>query len=559
MLATRRNQSMARPTTNSNRVRQPARQPQRGGQHLTEGRRPQNQLLTEAAGDPHRASVIFEARKNLTVKKWTPVLAKCREVTPKKLGMMAAIFENQYKHWHPEGRSLLFEDQTTTNNIADFTRFALPLLRKSFPKLIADNLVGVQPMSQPASLIFYIRYRYAMTKGQTIAGTQIMRQNTAQQWARNNGWALDPYYTSQEVHNEPATILSNRMTIQATLAHRPVLAGTVVVEVYDSAADMAPACANPTPVLRVGFDSTGNPDVVIAGQSSDQTLGQLMVDTTSTTTSFNHASGQVTVNLSQASSHKGLPAGAVAVVSYEYDLEANPFQPEVTLSIDSDSVAAVIRKLKTSWSLEAAQDLKAVHNIDAETTLTDLMADEMVAEIDREIINDLIIAAAIRADHNFATAAGASVNFTDRNIALLYKTLEVANIIHRTTLRGPANWMVTSADLSSKFEQLNDFRSSDAFVQEGVDIGIMNAGTIQGKMRLYKDPLFPNCKILLGFKGSSVLDAGYFYAPYIPLLSTPTVLDPNAHTPSKGIMTRYGKKLIEDGGLYYGVITVSNI
>jgi hypothetical protein len=82
-----------------------------------------------------------------------------------------------------------------------------------------------------------------------------------------------------------------------------------------------------------------------------------------------------------------------------------------------------------------------------------------------------------------------------------------------------------------------------------VDIGIMNIGTIQGKMKIYKDPLFPNCKILMGFKGNSVLDAGYFYAPYIPLLSTPTVLDPNSYTPNKGIMTRYGKKLIEDGGL----------
>jgi hypothetical protein len=197
--------------------------------------------------------------------------------------------------------------------------------------------------------------------------------------------------------------------------------------------------------------------------------------------------------------------------------------------------------------------------MDAEATLTDLMGDEIVAEIDREIINDLIIASSIRATHNFATAAGASVNFIDRNIALLYKTLEVANVIHRTTLRGPANWMVTSADISSKFEQLNDFRGSDVLATDGIDIGITNAGTIQGKLKLYKDPLFPNCKILMGFKGNSALDAGYFYAPYIPLLSTPTVLDPNSYTPSKGVMTRYGKKLIEDGGLFYGTINVSNL
>ncbi len=296
-------------------------------------------------------------------------------------------------------------------------------------------------------------------------------------------------------------------------------------------------------------------DTVLIGDCTEFT-STIAVDTSTTgATTFDHSNGQVQVTLSAGS----LPAGAVARVHYEYDLEANPFQPEVTLSIDSDSVAAITRKLKTSWSLEAAQDLKSVHNIDAESTLTDLMADEMVAEIDREIINDLIIAAAIRADHNFATAAGASVNFTDRNIALMHKVLEVANIIHRTTLRGPANWMVMSADISSKFEQLNDFRASDAFATEGLDVGIMNVGTIQGKMHLYKDPLFPNCKILMGFKGNSVLDAGYFYAPYIPLLSTPTVLDPNSFTPNKGVMTRYGKKLIEDGGLYYGVVTVTNL
>lgn len=510
-------------------------------------------VMTEAA-DPHKAQVIHEAKKNQLVKKWSPVLGKCREVPQQKMGLMAAILENQYKAWNPNERSVIFEDQTTTANIADFTRFALPLIRKSYPRLIADNLVGVQPMSQPASLIFYIRYRYALTKGQTVAGTQIMRQNTAQAFSRNNGFALDPYYSSQEVRGEDATVTGGTV-VQATLAHRPVLAGTVVVEVFASEADAAPNCDDPSPCLRVSFDSEGAADAVLIGDCTEFTSTIAVDTTTPGATAFNHSTGVVRVGLSAGS----LPAGAVARVNYEYDLEANPFQPEVTLSIDSDSVSAITRKLKTSWSLEAAQDLKAVHNIDAESTLTDLMADEMVAEIDREIINDLIVSASIRASHNFATAAGASVNFTDRNIALMYKTLEVANIIHRTTLRGPANWMVMSADIASKFEQLNDFRASDAFTTEGVDVGIMNVGTVQGKMKLYKDPLFPNCKILLGFKGSSVLDAGYFYAPYIPLLSTPTVLDPNSFTPNKGIMTRYGKKLIEDGGLFYGTINVTNL
>jgi hypothetical protein len=509
-----------------------------------------SQLITE---EVRQAKLLVESKKNAIVRKWAPVLRKCTEITPKKTGVFAQLLENQYNAWAPTGGSrLLFEESTTTNNIADFTRFALPLLRKSYPKLIADGLVGVQPMSQPASLIFYIRYRYALSKGQTKAGTQIMRQNTSQQFARQNGWALDPFYSSQTVKGEELTIGGGGAVISGTLAQKPVLAGTVVVNIFTKDQD---SCLEPTPCLQVGFDSTGKPDVVLVG--SDSACPAVTVDvTTPGATEFNHSSALVKVTLSSGSYDTDL---FVARVDYEFDLENNPFQPELTLSIDSDSVSAITRKLKTSWSLEAAQDLKSVHNIDAESTLTDLMADEMVAEIDREIINDLIIAASIRATHNFATAAGASVNFTDRNIALLYKVLEVANVVHRTTLRGPANWMVTSADIASKFEQLNDFRGSDALAQDGIDIGITSAGTIQGKIKLYKDPLFPNCKILMGFKGSSVLDAGYFYAPYVPLLSTPTVLDPNSFTPNKGLMTRYGKKLIEDGGLYYATVNVSGL
>jgi len=492
--------------------------------------------------------LMLEAKRNQLAAKWSPVLKKMGEIkaSRSKIGLMSQILENQYNSMvAPKGGSrMLTEDATTTADVADFTRFALPLIRKSYAKLIADSLVGVQPMNQPAALIFYLRYRYAISKGQTLAGTQIMRQNTSQAFSRQNGWALDPYYSSQQVRGEDLTIAGGGASITGTLLHRPILAGTVVVNIFESDVD---DCNDPVALVTVTFGSDGTVDNVL--KSDATAAAALTVDTGAS--SFSNTTGLATVVLSA-----GDATGLIARADYEYDLEDNPFQPELTLSIDSDTVSATTRKLKTTWSLEAAQDLKAVHNIDAEQTLSDLMADEMVAEIDREIINDLIISAAVRASHNFATGAGAAVNFTDRNIALLYKTLEVANIIHRTTLRGPANWIVTSADIASKYEQLNDFRGSDALTMDGMDIGISKAGTIQGKMTLYKDPLFPNCKVLLGFKGSSVLDAGYFYAPYIPLLSTPTVLDPNSFSPNKGIMTRYGKKLIEDGGLYYGTITV---
>lgn len=510
-------------------------------------RRPISESRTLVEGRGADARLLTEARKSDLVKKWLPVLAKCPEIPrqKEKITLMAQLFENQLTQYDPRKRVALFEDATTTGNIADFTKHALPLIRKTYPRLIADNLVGVQPMNQPSALIFYVRYRYAMNKGQTLAGTQIMRQNTAQQFARQNGWALDPYYTSQTVKDESATLAGGVVT--ATLAHRPVLAGTVLVNIFATAD--ASSCENPEPIAQVGFDANGTADAIYIANPTDG----ISVDTTPSNTSFDHATGVVEVTLT------GLPASAVARVDYEYDLENNPWQPEVSLSIDSDSVTAQTRKLKTSWTLEAAQDLKATHNMDAEENLTNLMADEVVAEIDREILNDLIIAAAIRGTHDFSNGAGASVNFTDRNIALLYKVIEMANIIHRTTLRGPANWLVTSSDISSKFEQLNDFRASDALVQDGYDMGITSAGSINNKLKVYKDPLFPNCKVLMGFKGGSFMDTGYIYAPYIPLVQTPTVLDPNSFTPSRGLMTRYGKKLVEDGGLYYSTLTVSNL
>lgn len=489
----------------------------------------------------------ISARNQSLVKKWSKVLKKMPEVPKHKLANMAILLENQFKH-NNDGKNghLLVEDAVSTGDIADFTRFALPLIRKSYARLIADEIVGVQPMSQPASLVFYVRYRYGTNKGQTIAGTQIMRQNTAQQFARQNGWAIDPYYSSQMVKDEDLTISSSGQVITGTLQHRPVLAGSVVVNIYDSDDS---DCEAPEPIIQVTFDATGTVDGIYNSSPTTYT-----VDTTGRNTEFDHSTGVVKVTLSS-----GSVAGKIARVDYEYDLENNPFQPEIKLSIDSDTVQASTRKLKTSWSLEAAQDMKAVHNLDAESMLIDLLADEMVAEIDREILNSLIISAAIRSNHNFSTAAGASVNFTDRNIALLYKILEVANLIHKYTLMGAANWLVTSPDISSKLEQVNDFRASDVLQEGQYDIGIQNAGTIQGRIKVYKDPLFPQCKVLLGFKGDTAQKTGFIYAPYIPLLATPTIMDPTAFTPTAGLMSRYGLKLLEDGSLFYGTISVSSL
>jgi len=477
------------------------------------------------------------------VKKWAPVLEKWGLSEQKQ--WVAQLLENQSAMGN--GNALMEEASTTTASISDFTRFALPLLKKSFPNLISDELVGVQPMSQPAALVFYLRYRYGTTKGQTVAGTQIMRQNTGSNFDRYNNWAMDPYYSSQYVKDEAMTAVSSNESASVAVAHTPVIAGSVKVNIYDDSGTTD--CTGQDPVVVVIYGPSGTVDAVIGEDTSG--VG-FTVDTTTST--FDSATAEVSV-----AAATGSFSGYTITADYEYDLEDNPNLPKLSLSIDSDTVAARTRKLKVSWSLEAAQDLKAVHNIDAERVLSDVMADEITAEIDREILNDLIVFAGIRASHNFGTAAGSSVNFTDRNIALLYKTLEVANIIHRTTLRGPANWIVTSSDISSKYEQINDFRADNALGDGGYNIGVVKAGSLSNKLSVYKDPLFPRCKVLMGYKGGNAMDTGYVYCPYIPLLSTPTIMDPNSFVPNKGILTRYGKKALEDGQYWFGLINVSNL
>jgi hypothetical protein len=492
-------------------------------------------------------------------KKWAPLLKKnFSDVPQKNWRNVAILLENQNKYiqkkFGRKGATLLAEDLTTTGDIADFTRFSLQVLRKTYAKLIADNLVGTQAMNTPSSMIFYVRYRYATNKGATTAGTQIMRQNTAQAYARQNGWALDPYYSSQEVHGE-SCIITGGTVVTVTLAQRPVLAGSVEIQVFPSAEDADPSCDTAQPCLTVTFDAAGNPQNIIISDCTEFTSTINVNTVTAGATSFNTTTGIAKVTLSAGS----FPANAVAKVNYEYNLEGNPLIPELKMSIDSDSVYAATRKLKASWTLEAAQDMEAVYDMDAEQSITDVLGDEMVAEIDREIINDLIIAAAVRARHDFATAAGASVNFTDRNIALMYKILEVANIIHRLTMRGPANWLVTSADISSKLEQLNDFKASDVYAEDTYEVGIVSPGSLQRKLKIFKDPMFPACKILMGHKGKNPFESGYVFCPYIPLLGTPAIMDPNSYTPSKGVMTRYGKKLVEDGSLYYATMQVTSL
>jgi hypothetical protein len=256
-----------------------------------------------------------------------------------------------------------------------------------------------------------------------------------------------------------------------------------------------------------------------------------------------------------------------------------PVIPEIDIKVEAISVTADTRKLRARWSPELAQDLNAYHSMDAEVELTQILSEQIALEIDREILNDLITQAR-GANFFWSRSPGKFVNkrtgatiergntlqagpaFTG-TVREWYETLvetivDVANEIHRKTLRGSANFVVTSPEVSTIFEASVMYKPSlkiDGQGQVGApfSLGAQSVGSLSNRFTVYKDPYFPRNKLLVGYKGGSYLETGYVYAPYVPLIVTPTIFQPEDFTPRKGVMTRYGKKMVR--GDFYGTVT----
>jgi hypothetical protein len=235
---------------------------------------------------------------------------------------------------------------------------------------------------------------------------------------------------------------------------------------------------------------------------------------------------------------------------------------EVSFDLDSVTVSVTERKLRAQWSPELAQDVAAFHNIDAEAELTALLSEQVAAEIDREILRDLRKGAAwnLRWDYNGWRRLSQTTSYTqkDWNQTLITAINQLSAQIHKSTLRGGANWIVVSSEVSAIFDDLEYFHVSNASPeQDQYNMGIERVGTLAGRYQVYRDPYFPANQVLIGHKGTSLLDTGYIYAPYVPLQLTPTMYNPFNFTPIKGIMTRYAKKMVNNR--FYARITVDGV
>ena len=247
-------------------------------------------------------------------------------------------------------------------------------------------------------------------------------------------------------------------------------------------------------------------------------------------------------------------------------LELSDDMGEVSFELKSVTVSVIERKLRATWSPELAQDVSAFHNIDAEAELTALLSEQVAAEIDREILRDLRRGAAWRLSWDYAGKTGRGIDtsnaaafYTQKewNQTLVTAINQVSAQIHKATLRGGANFIVCSAEISAIFDDLEYFHVSNAAPdQDKYNMGIERIGSLSGRYQVYRDPYFPADTILMGHKGTSLLDTGYIYAPYVPMQLTPTMYNPFTFAPVKGIMTRYAKKMVNNK--FYGVIKVKN-
>ena len=437
-----------------------------------------------------------------------------------------------------ENQRLINEVSTDTSDVAQFKRISIPLVRRIYPQLIANKIVSVQPLLGPTGLVYYLRFRYSSNKG-SIRGASNNGgfpgddANSLQQLASGDA-NLDIFYSSQFIQNESTSVVPAPVSSAVNygaLEHTPVLAGTVTGTVYYNGA------AVQTFVVSSGGAFTFS---TITG-SVLATAGSLNLNTGELVLSWNASAAG---------------ASSYCVLSYEYNMECNQDLPEINLVIESEEIAAKTRKLKAVWSYEAQQDLRSQHNLDAEAELTAILAQEINLEIDREVLTDLRNNAGTVAAWDLATALGDTIK--EKYEALYVKIVEVSNVIHRKTLRGGANFLVTSPEVSAIFETATAGFApapSETFTSS---LGVQYVGTVANRYRLYKDPLFPTNQILMGYKGDSYMDSGYFYCPYVPLTQTPVVLDPESFCPRKGILTRYGKKLLREGAKFYARLSIAN-
>lgn len=545
--------------------------------------------------------------KEDTIKKWDE-LGFLENLEGHQKDNIAQLYENQ--------ASYLINEAAVADSSGSFETVVFPIIRRVFSKLLANDIVSVQAMNLPIGKLFffvpkiqerdgnghYSPYGYPST-GASSDGYDTNARNLYDRFYEGSDAATEGLFdyskgsftvvplTGTSIVTFASGVESNAVTIATGTSVESVilkltgfskagqgkLAGPdgnemdteeFLASLAVTSAQVQSGAALPFNVVTQKYGK----GIVAYGQKSAGTNGNLFNDICD-----ENGVIYLSIDLQTYSATSGFTNHEVAgstligsdfVATYRQyaSLEFEDQIGEVSFDLESVTVSVTERKLRASWSPELAQDVSAFHNIDAEAELTALLSEQIAAEVDREILRDLRKGAAWKAkwDYNewkYGGTGGATLQgYTqkDWNQTLVTKVNQISAQIHKTTLRGGANWIVVSSEVSAVFDDLEYFHVSNAAPeQDSYNMGIEKIGSLAGRYQVYRDPYFPANKILIGHKGKSLLDAGYVYAPYVPLQLTPTMYNPFTMTPIKGIMTRYAKKMVNNR--YFGIIDVQGI
>ena len=563
---------------------------------------------------PHDANANQNAVSLQLEKKWekTGLLEGLSNEVERK--GMAVLLENQAKQLVTEASST-----GTDSNSEEWAGVALPLVRRIFAEIAAKDFVSVQPMNLPSGLVFYLDFKYGSAKGSTgfdngafgndfLTGAGRTSQNDSvfgvTDAGRGTSTATEGLYgTGRYGYSiNDATANDTLGTGVTDIRTGSISTTTGLFSAGDGA--MSQTAFNIFTNFNSEFSASQltKKHVVISVPSASLTdadfnavrsfnisgsgVDNVFPEFTRTTANNSH------VEFLVESEGLGNAAGGgtyeLVYAKQPTDITRGDFEdsdpgaasedtnnlaiPEINLELRSEAIVAKTRKLKAVWTPEFAQDLNAYHSIDAEAELTSMLSEYVSQEIDLEIL-DMLINNAQTTDkwsarigfdfdagsNSFVNNAGSSAAY---NQGTWFQTLgtkiqKVSNKIHRLTLRGGANFLVCSPTVATILESIPGYAADTDGDKMQFAMGVQKVGAINNRFQVYKNPYMTENTILLGYRGAQFLETGAVYSPYIPLIMTPLVYDPDNFTPRKGVMTRYAKKMVRPE--FYGKISVEGL
>ena len=498
----------------------------------------------------------FKAQRNETknlVTKWekTGLLEGISEEYNKH--NTAILLENQAKQLISESNSI-----STAGDRENWNGVALPLVRRIFAEISAKEFVSVQPMNLPSGLVFWLDFKYGGTTLDTLgkgrhAENDSLFGNTTAKGKINTSNALYASF-SGSVNGSAANAGYSLSRKTRAISGSDITAGAITMSLMTEAdIDLASSfyVVSGSTVFTASAVAAGGITTMTFTAATGAGAAMAFGGATEMGTLYYYQNTTDALNRGDFEDKTFPELGNSGTTG---DLEI----PEIEVQLSQEALVAKTRKLKVKWSPEFAQDLNAYHSIDAEAELTSMLSEYISMEIDMEILGMLSTAAKTSGYTSTYTALApdAGETYGDAFAQVGIAMQAMSNAIHRSTMRGGANWAVCSPQIATYLESIPGFAANTDGTAANFAMGVTAIGSVSNRWTIYKNPYWTGNDILMGYRGTQFLETGAVFAPYIPLIMTPLVYDPTNFTPRKGVMTRYAKKVVRND--FYGVITVND-